>query len=82
MEFAMGKRAFCSTLVAGAVWYGCAFQVNAGGPSPVVFRAEATNPSGVGLVEITFEAGVWDPRMTKTFAEVLRDLGSHDTRRR
>lgn len=32
----------------------------AGGPSPVVFRAEASNIVGVGLVEITFEAGIWD----------------------
>ena len=33
----------------------------AGGPSPVIFRAEATNAIGIGLVEITFEAGYWDP---------------------
>lgn len=37
------------------------FSAFAGGPSPVVFRAEATNSIGIGLVEITFEAGFWDP---------------------
>lgn len=42
----------------------------AGGPSPVIFRAEATNSIGIGLVEITFEAGYWDPESSSfTFVQ-------------